>query len=141
MPKIKTDLYLGDCLEVLSKFDAEVGSGFGKNVSNWLDRKMAYPTNVLHLATETGNKKHSAVFPKTLPEWFIKLFTKENDWVLDPFAGSGTTCQAAQMLLRNSAGIEILPQYYQLAKENIKPTQYMLFEEAQHETHYTTGDK
>ena len=79
-------------------------------------------------------------FPRRLPEWFIKLFTKENDWVLDPFAGAGTTCQVAQTLLRNSAGVEILPQYYQLAKENIKPTQYLLFKEAQHETHYTTGD-
>ena len=84
----------------LSRDTSKVGSGFGKNVSNWLDRKMAYPTNVLHLATETGNRKHSAVFPKTLPEWFIKLFTEENDWVLDPFAGAGTTCQVAQKLLR-----------------------------------------
>ncbi len=114
-------------LKNLSKTDqsrdtSKVGSGFGKNVSNWLDRKMAYPTNVLHLATETGNRKHSAVFPKTLPEWFIKLFTKENNWVLDPFAGSGTTCQVAQKLSRNSVGIEIFPQYYQLARENIKPT-------------------
>ena len=86
---------------------------------------MAYPTNVLHLATETRNRKHSAVFPKTLPEWFIKLFTKENDWVLDPFAGSGTTCQVAQTLLRNSAGIEILPQYYEVAKANIKQIPYL----------------
>ena len=104
---------------------SKVGSGFGKNVSNWLDRKMAYPTNVLHLATETGNRKHSAVFPKALPEWFIKLFTKENDSVLDPFAGAGTTCQVAQTLLRNSVGIEILPQYYQLAKENIKQRSHL----------------
>ena len=76
---------------------------------------MAYPTNVLHLATETGNRKHSAVFPKTLPEWFIKLFTRERDWVLDPFAGSGTTCQVAQEHFRNSTGIEILPEYFHLA--------------------------
>ncbi|MCY3742385.1 MAG: site-specific DNA-methyltransferase [Candidatus Poribacteria bacterium] len=48
------------------------------------------------------------------------MFTKEDDWVLDPFAGSGTTCQVAQKLLRNSAGIEISPEYYQLAQENIK---------------------
>ena len=102
---------------------------------------MAYPTNVLHLATETGNRNHSAVFPKSLPEWFIKLFTKEDDWMLDPFAGAGTTCQVAQTLLRNSTGIEILPQYYQLAKDNIKPTQYLLFEETQNETHYTTGNR
>ena len=120
---------------------SKVGSGFGKNVSNWLDRKMAYPTNVLHLATETGNRNHSAVFPKTLPEWFIKLFTKENDWVLDPFAGSGTTCQVAQKLSRNSVGIEIMPEYYKVAKENITPTQYLLFEEKENETHYTTANR
>ena len=130
-------------LKKLSEMDkirdiSRVGSGFGKNVSNWLDRKMAYPTNVLHLATETGNRKHSAVFPKALPEWFIKLFTKEHDWVLDPFAGSGTTCQVAQNLARNSIGIEMLPENYELTKKNIKPTQYLLFEETRHETHYVT---
>ena len=119
---------------------SRVGSGFGKNVSNWLNRKMAYPTNVLHLATETGNRKHSAVFPKALPKWFIRLFTKEHDWVLDPFVGAGTACQMAQELSRNSMGIEIVPEIYEMAKENIKPVQYLLFEEAQYETHYTTGN-
>jgi len=67
--------------------ESKVGSGFGKNISNWLDREMAYPTNVLHLATECNNKNHSAAFPEGLPEWFIKLFTKESDTVLDPFMG------------------------------------------------------
>lgn len=119
---------------------SRVGSGFGKNVSNWLNRKMAYPTNVLHLATETGNRKHSAVFPKALPEWFIRLFTKEHDWILDPFVGAGTTCQVAQELSRNAVGIEIVPEIYEMAKENVKPVQYLLFEEAQYETHYATGD-
>jgi site-specific DNA-methyltransferase (adenine-specific) len=67
--------------------DSKVGSGFGKNISNWVGRELAYPTNVLHMATETGNKSHSAVFPRDLPAWFIKLFTKPGDLVLDPFAG------------------------------------------------------
>ena len=69
--------------------ESKVGSGFGKRVENWLKRSMAYPTNVLHLATECSNKDHSAVFPEALPEWFINLFTEENDCVLDPFMGSG----------------------------------------------------
>ena len=43
--------------------ESKVGSGFGKNISNWLGRKMAYPNNVLHLATESGNKNHSAAVP------------------------------------------------------------------------------
>ncbi|MDP2917545.1 MAG: site-specific DNA-methyltransferase, partial [Dehalococcoidia bacterium] len=64
---------------------SKVGSGFGKNISHWIDRAYAYPTNVLHMATECGNRNHSAVFPEALPAWFIKLFTEEGDWVLDPF--------------------------------------------------------
>ena len=106
---------------------SKVGSGFGKNVSNWVGRDLVYPTNVLHLASECGNKQHSAVFPKDLPEWFIKLFTKEGDWVLDPFVGSGTTCIAAKGLWRNSIGIEIKEEYYQLAKaqvESVSPVPY-----------------
>jgi DNA modification methylase len=95
--------------------ESKAGSGFGKNVSHWLDREYAYPTNVIHMATECGNKNHSAVFPEALPEWFIKLFTKEGDWVLDPFVGSGTTCKAAQKLNRNSIGIELQQGYYDLA--------------------------
>lgn len=100
---------------------SRVGSGFGKRIANWIGREKAYPTNVLHLATETKNRNHSAVFPEDLPEWFIKLFTKENDWVLDPFMGSGTTIKVAQRLRRNSIGIEILPKYFDLAKQEIQP--------------------
>jgi len=99
--------------------NSRVGSGFGKNVSKWLGREMAYPTNVLAIATETSNKQHSAVFPKELPLWFIKLFTKEGDTVLDPFLGSGTTSVAAISLDRNSIGIEIKKEYYDLAVKNI----------------------
>jgi site-specific DNA-methyltransferase (adenine-specific)/site-specific DNA-methyltransferase (cytosine-N4-specific) len=100
--------------------NSRVGSGFGKNVSKWVGRDLAYPTNVLNLATETGNKNHSAVFPKSLPEWFIKLFTKEKDIVLDPFLGSGTTSIVARDLGRNSIGIEILPEYFELSINNYK---------------------
>jgi DNA modification methylase len=108
---------------------SRVGSGFGKRIANWLDRDMAYPTNVVHLATETGNKNHSAVFPEALPEWFIKLFTREHDWVLDAFMGSGTTIRVAQRMARNSIGIEILPRYYEQAKAKlIVSQQSILFE-------------
>jgi DNA modification methylase len=100
--------------------NSKVGSGFGKNVSKWVGRDLAYPTNVLNLATETGNKKHSAVFPKSLPGWYIKLFTKAGDIVLDPFLGSGTTSIVAKELGRNSIGIEILSEYFDLAVKNYK---------------------
>ena len=47
--------------------ESKVRSGFGKNVSNWIGRDMAYPTNVLHLATECANRSHSAAFPWPSP--------------------------------------------------------------------------
>lgn len=110
------------------RFDSQVGSGFGKNITNWIGREKAYPTNVLHLATECGNKNHSAAFPEALPEWFIKLFTDEGDLVLDPFVGSGTTCAVAQQLRRNSVGIEILAEYCGLAEGEVEANDYQLFE-------------
>ena len=127
-------------LKNLSEIDkirdnARNGSGFGKNVSNWLHRDKAYPTNVLHLSTECNNKNHSAAFPYSLPEWFIKLFTKEFDTVLDPFMGSGTTIQAAKDLRRNAIGIDIQPEYYKMVKSQIEEKEYVLFEpQAKYET-------
>ena len=108
--------------------ESKVGSGFGKNVANWLGRNKVYPTNVLHMATEGNNKDHSAAFPESLPEWFIKLFTEGKDWVLDPFMGSGTTIKVAQRLRRNSIGIEIQPRYYNMVYSEIQPKQYYLLD-------------
>ena len=102
--------------------NSRVKSGFGKNVSNWLNRTMAYPSNVLHMASETGNKNHSAVFPLSLPEWFIKLFTQEGDLVLDPFLGSGTTAVAAKRLGRHYLGIETVVEYVKLAEKTLQKT-------------------
>lgn len=113
----------------LRRDNSKVGSGFGKKISNWIGRDKAYPTNVLRLATECANKNHSAVFPESLPEWFIKLFTKENDWVVDPFMGSGTTIKVAQRMLRNSIGIEILKEYYDMARAAVNEKEYLLLEE------------
>ena len=101
--------------------ESKVKSGFGKNISNWVNRKMAYPNNVLHLSTQCSNKNHSAAFPEALPEWFIRLFTKEGDVVLDPFTGSGTTNIVAQRMNRHSIGIEIVKEYYDILKKNIQP--------------------
>jgi len=105
---------------------SKVGSGFGKNVSNWVGRDQVYPTNVLHMATECGNKNHSAVFPLDLPKWFIRLFTLPEDLVLDPFVGSGTTALAAIQLGRNYLGIDINSEYISLAHQRLKKTQIQL---------------
>ena len=102
---------------------SETGSNFSKNISNWRNRDKAYPTNVLHMATVCHDKHHSAAFPDALPEWFIKLFTKPGDMVLDPFTGSGTTNVVAKKLGRMSIGIEINEDYHNLAIMNASETQ------------------
>ena len=100
------------------------GSGFGRRIANWEDRDWAYPTNVLHMAAECGHKNHPAVFPASLPDWFIRLFTDPLDVVLDPFAGSGTTLMAAQQLGRASIGVEVRPDYCQTIEERIRRWSY-----------------
>lgn len=99
--------------------NSRVGSGFGKKISNWIGRDQVYPSNVLHMATECYNRQHSASFPVSLPEWFIKLFTREGDLVLDPFNGSGTTCVAAQRLNRHWLGIDTNEEYCKVALERL----------------------
>lgn len=100
--------------------ESRVNSGFGKNISNWVGRDKAYPTNVLHLATECFNRNHSATFPFSLPEWFIKLFTKEGDIVLDPFVGSGTTAIISNRMNRKYIGIDAEQEYCLNAEEKIR---------------------
>ncbi|PKO61946.1 MAG: site-specific DNA-methyltransferase [Betaproteobacteria bacterium HGW-Betaproteobacteria-18] len=112
------------------RHDSQVGNAFAKNIANWQGRDMAYPTNVLHLATECGNKGHSAAFPLSLPQWFIKLFTDPGDVVLDPFVGSGTTVEAASGLGRSVIGIDVLDEYVQMCRQKLIPVQGVLLEKA-----------
>lgn len=107
-----------------SRDESRVQSGFGKNVSNWVGRNKAYPTNVLHMATESSNTGHSAAFPVELPAWFIKLFTVEGDVVLDPFLGSGTTAVAAKNLGRQYVGIEKEAEYLAIAEKRLAEAVY-----------------
>lgn len=62
---------------------------------------------------------HPAKFPESLVAEFISFFTKENEWVFDPFLGTGSTLIAASLFGRNGAGIELNNKYYKIAKERI----------------------
>jgi site-specific DNA-methyltransferase (adenine-specific) len=68
----------------------------------------------------TKNNHHPAVYPLYIIQELIKLLTQECDFVLDPFCGSGTTCIAARNLNRNYLGIEINPDYVNLANNRME---------------------
>jgi modification methylase len=63
---------------------------------------------------------HPAPFPEELPHRLIQLYSFKGDVVLDPFAGSGTTCLAALMDGRAYVGYEIREEYSELARNRIK---------------------
>ena len=63
---------------------------------------------------------HLTVKPVRLMEHLIRLFSCQGQIVLDPFLGSGTTCVAARKAKRHSIGIDINPDYIQLAKRRIE---------------------
>lgn len=65
---------------------------------------------------------HPAVYPEFVIQELIKLLTKKNDIVLDPFIGSGTTAVVAKRLNRNFIGIELDPFYCKYANERISKT-------------------
>lgn len=70
---------------------------------------------------ERGTKiHHPASFPEELVEGFIGFFTKKGQWILDPFAGSGSSLIAAKTLDRNSIGLELYPSYYELTKKRLE---------------------
>lgn len=144
--------------------DSKTKSGFGKKIDNWIGREMAYPTNVIvmedpdwtekeltifenvvELATECGNKGHSAAFPVGLPEWFIKLFSDVDDIVLDPFAGSGTTGIAARNLGRKFCLMELLEDNVKIIGERLygknpePPTQLIPTEITNGEQNHQSG--
>lgn len=70
----------------------------------------------------TKDNHHPAVYPSYIIQELIKLLSKENDVVLDPFCGSGTTCLAAKSLQRNFIGIDINPEYVKLANKRLNQT-------------------
>jgi site-specific DNA-methyltransferase (cytosine-N4-specific) len=65
---------------------------------------------------ELGLKMHPARFPASLPEFFIKLLTDQDDIIIDPFAGSNTTGLVADGLGRRWVAIECVPEYVEASK-------------------------
>ncbi len=80
----------------------------------------------IHVPPRRKNNEilHPAKFPETLIEEFIKFFTKENEWVIDPFLGTGSTLIAAGNTNRNGVGIEINRKYLNISKSRVNKGEY-----------------
>lgn len=67
----------------------------------------------IRLCRKFGIKPHPARYPIALPEFFIKFLTNRGNKIVDPFAGSNVTGEAAEKLERSWISIEIEPKYVQ----------------------------
>lgn len=85
--------------------------------------------SVWEVATHPYKEAHFATFPPKLIEPCILAGSKEDDVVLDPFLGSGTTAVVALRAGRKFVGIEINPEYAKLAEERIRPHRNQLFQQ------------
>lgn len=104
----------------LDRHNSVNASGFGRDLSKWVGKKKVLPSNVITSAVVGKNKGHPAVYPTTIPEFFIKLLSPAGGLVVDPFAGSGSTGVAALSLGRNSVLIDNQLRYCQVAAERLK---------------------
>ncbi len=77
---------------------------------------------ILTRKRSTSQIQHPGKFPEDLVLKFVEYFTKENDWVLDPFAGVGSTQIACKEINRNSVGIELNEEFVKIGNETIANT-------------------
>lgn len=87
------------------------------------DDFMSSTLSVWEIPPESARRiGHPAPFPVALAKRVIELYSYDNDLVIDPFCGSGTTCVAAKTLNRRYVGYEISPEYCQLAEYRLSIT-------------------
>lgn len=126
-------LVFGDTKYFPQKVDGKPNHGLGKTRHT----DGGTYSNTKRVPTEVTNKKHPRSIitiakphasiavhgtqkPVELFEWLIRSFSQEGDTILDPFMGSGTTLVAAKQLNRNAIGIEISPEYCDIARKRLE---------------------
>ena len=96
--------------------------GNPKNIDIQVDEFKAWVVSKWSIAPARDMKKygHPAMFPEKLVERVLKLFSYQEDIVLDPFNGVGTTTLVAKNLRRHYLGIDVSSKYCDIALERIK---------------------
>ena len=72
-----------------------------------------------HISDISRGVLHPAMYPTSLADQLIKTFSEENNVVLDPFSGSGTTCIVAKQLGRQFIGCDLSEDYVKLSRERL----------------------
>ncbi|WP_420625940.1 DNA-methyltransferase [Candidatus Poriferisodalis sp.] len=84
------------------------------------DEFMEATLDVWDMGPESAQRvRHPAPFPLELPRRLIDLYTYEDDLVLDPFMGSGTTLVASVLCGRLPVGYDLDPDYVELARSRV----------------------
>ena len=90
---------------------------------------MASTKSVWDLPAESARKVgHPAPFPEELPKRLIELYTFEDEVVLDPFMGSGTTALAAVKAGRHYVGYDVVKEYCDAARKRVEEETRLLCE-------------
>lgn len=87
--------------------------------SEWT--KLSKSVQIYNSPITEKRKKHGAAYPLDLAKHFIKIYSKTGDTVFDPFAGVGSTLDAANILERHSLGIELNKEFVDLFNNGIDP--------------------
>ena len=106
------------CL-VFSKDSMKNSSGGKSTIEK--DEFMESTLSIWNITPEKAKKiGHPAPFPVELPKKFINLYSFEDDLILDPFIGSGTTAVASKLLKRKYVGYEINKNYIEIANNRLE---------------------
>ena len=95
----------------------------GVTKNRYEDMGLKNKRSVWNITTKPYKAAHFATFPTELPETCIKAGTRENDVVLDPFAGAGTTGLVALKNKRHAVLIELNPEYIELIDKRVSTYQ------------------
>jgi site-specific DNA-methyltransferase (adenine-specific) len=98
-----------------------MGYGFANNTQDIVNTGTRYPKSIINISRDFSAQQqiHPTQKPVALFEYLIKTYTNEGDLVLDNCIGSGTTAIACINTNRNFIGIELSPEYCEIANKRI----------------------
>lgn len=117
----RTKYYITRLIKSLS--ETKTGKVNDLNLNRWKEYDDIITDSLWILDKRDKSGAHNAGywgnFIPQIPNQLLRRYTKKNEWVLDPFLGSGTTLIECKRLGRNGLGIELQPEAIKIAKRNI----------------------